>query len=275
MGAYTSKRWSWMSQPDVAEYGSEAEYEEEIAQRHFMCDRETFARLAARMRQWFPGKTVTAKDLRHGLSQAVDRAITRARTAASALRAHPRSATVKSLFQDAFAVSPDFVPEWRTAGAKWADLGELVAIRLEDVAKDLGDGSITFFCWDDLKTICQGADPEYDYRAATAGRDCKATSPSQMCLGKDFWVWWSNGDFDSMAAVLVHEALHDFFMCFVVHGSSTGGPDFTANTGGGPRRFRNANCYVLFMMRLAGKPLTACLRERCHDVEAHGCKRVS
>lgn len=275
MDAYTSKRWSWLSAaPGGAGY--EAEYEAEIAGRHFDCDPATFERLLRRLRAEFPGRvvTTTAEGLRSGLGAAVDLAVRRARAAAGALRARPRSAKVKSLFQDAFAVSPDFVPSWRTRDAGWADLGELVAIRLEDAANDLADGSIHFYCWNDARDICKG-DLE-KYRAETPGHPGGCVSgntpgPSKMCLGLEFWVWLIRGDFEKMAAVLIHEALHDFFMCFIIHGSAAGGANVTSDTHGGPRRFRNANCYVVFMMGYAGKDLPECTRSRCLNQPEEGC----
>jgi hypothetical protein len=256
---------------------SDLEYEAGVAQRRFDCPPGNFGRLLKRLRTLFPHKVITAtpEGLRRDLALAVAGAIKRARAAATVLRAHPRSSRVEKLFQDSFGVRSTFVPSWRTSGSSWADLGELVAIRLEKAAKDLADGSVTFSCSDDQKTVCK-SDPE-GYRAATAPPPTKCKTgntpgTSKMCLGKRFWVWWMNRDLESMSAVLVHEALHDYFMCFILHGG-TGGPDTTAD-GGGPRRFRNANCYVLFMMRYASKPLTPCLSERCHDLVTASCPRV-
>jgi hypothetical protein len=262
---------------ELAAHEDELEYEGGVAQRHFQCAPANFGRLLARLRTWFPHRHIaaTAEDLRRGLATAVNLAIRRARGAAAALRAHPRSAAVERNFQDAFGVRSTFVPSWRTSGAGWKDLGELVAIRLAKAAKDLADGSITFSCWDDRNTVCTG-NPENGYRASTPipGRRCVTgmAGPSKMCLGKRFWFWLFQRKFESMAAVLVHEALHDYFLCFIRHGGR-GGPDTTA-PGGGARRFRNANCYVLFMMRFAGKRLTPCLSERCHDVVTGNCARV-
>jgi hypothetical protein len=236
----------------------ELEYEARVS--HFTCAPDQLAQLSTTL-----GTPVTVAGLRNGLGTAVARAITRARAAAAQLRKTPRSAGVVSLFFDAFGVRPNFVPSWRTSDAKWADSGELVAIRLESAAKNLADGSIRFFCWDYTQAVC-GSAPS-SYRAATL------SGQSRMCIGQQFWQWWRAGNFNSMAAVVIHESLHDYFARFgtrpgVIHGSITTGA-------GGPFRFRNANCYVLFTMRLAGLPLTPCLRERCHDLNTAACPRVT
>jgi hypothetical protein len=240
-------------------YGEELEYEAGV--NHFTCANDQLAQLSAVL-----GTPVTVAALRRGLATAVRLAIKRARAAAAQLRKSPRSAGVERIFRDAFGVRTGFVPSWRSSNSKWADLGELVAIRLESAAKNLADGSMRYFCWDYTQAVC-GAPGPTTYRAATL------SGQSQMCIGQQFWQWWVGRNFESMAAVLIHEHLHDYFARFgqfmgVIHGSRTSGQ-------GGPLRFRNANCYVLFTMRLAGKPLTGCLRERCHDLNTAACPRVT
>ena len=240
-------------------YSEELEYEAGV--NHFTCANDQLAQLRAVL-----ATPVTVAALRGGLATAVRVAIKRANAAAAQLRKIPRSADVQRIFLDSFGVRTDFVPSWRASNSKWADSGELVAIRLESAAKNLAGGSMRYFCWDYTQVLC-GAPGPTGYRAATL------SGQSQMCIGQQFWQWWVGRNFESMAAVLIHEHLHDYFARFrkfmgVIHGSRTSGQ-------GGPLRFRNANCYVLFTMRLAGKPLTACLRERCHDLNTAACPRVA
>jgi hypothetical protein len=246
--------------PAIENWGNGHELEYEVGASNFNCAPDQLAQLSTTL-----GAPVTVAALRNGLRTAAARAVNRAKTAAAQLRKTPRSADVERLFVDSFGVRPSFVPSWRTANAKWADLGELVAIRLESAADHLAGGSIQFFCWDYTQAVC-GSAPS-SYRAATL------SGQSRMCIGQQFWGWWRAGNFDSMTAVLIHESLHDYFARFgtqrgVIHGSLTSGV-------GGPFRFRNANCYVLFTMRLAGLPLTPCLRERCHDLNTAACPRVT
>ena len=110
--------------------------------RHFACSAAELAQAQGAF-----GGPVTSEALRRGLNRALARGITMARAAAAALRARPRSAQVNGLFRAAFGLLPSVVPSWRTSSAKWVDLGDLVALRIEAAARILDDGSLRYFCW--------------------------------------------------------------------------------------------------------------------------------
>jgi hypothetical protein len=210
--------------------------------RHFACSAAELAQAQGAF-----GGPVTSEALRRGLNRALARGITMARAAAAALRARPRSAQVNGLFRAAFGLLPSVVPSWRTSSAKWVDLGDLVALRIEAAARILDDGSLRYFCWGSAAHCPGCADP-------TRYRACMSIGRSLMCIGRRFWKWLRARRFNFMAGTLVHEALHIYFET-VRHG---------------PKRFRNANCYVFFMMRFNHQGLPPHLRSRCDDPGAAG-----
>jgi hypothetical protein len=98
----------------------------------------------------FLGMSIPVATLRAAVESAAARAVSLATRAADALDRSRRTATTRQVFCEAFGVTPEFVPPWRATlrgVVRWRDLGELVAIRLRDVAKILDGGCIRYFCW--------------------------------------------------------------------------------------------------------------------------------
>jgi hypothetical protein len=189
------------------------------------------------------GTSTTVAALRKGVDRAAARAVNNARRTAAALRARPRGARINRLFRAAFGVPATTVPSWRPKSATWSDLGDLVAIRLENAAKILDGGWIKYFCWGSAThcSECTGAPTTYRACSSWKGRYL-------ICIGREFWTWFRHGRFARMAGTLLHEALHIYFRLTVGHG---------------PRRLANANCYVLLAWRFNSQAMTPCLRERC------------
>jgi hypothetical protein len=206
----------------------------------------------AAIRAFLALPTVTAPTLRAAVEAAAGRAVPLATRAADALDRSRRTDRTRRIFCEAFGVSPEFVPPWR-AGlrgvVRWRDLGELVAIRLKDVAKILDGGCIHYFCWGSPSHCpeCSGP-PTYFACSSFLGRYI-------ICLGQGFWRAWRAGDTATTASTLLHEALHIYFRRTVSDSGRSG----------------NANCYERFAVRLqnlALHPATAanCRAGSCPDI---------
>ena len=209
--------------------------------RHFTCDAADIAQIE----DWLQ-MSIPVAALRSGLETALARSVPQALRAAHALRASPRSARTKQLFREAFGVAPETIPRWRTARATWRDLGELVAIRLARAAEILNGMSIQYFCRGSQAHCSECTDPPTAYRACSSYR-----GHYLLCLGQQFWLWWRDQNYNSMASTLLHEALHIYFSRTVAH----------------ERRFNNANCYQLFVSRFNGIAPSQCVRERCIGID--------
>jgi OmpA family len=177
---------------------------------------------------------VTVSALRGAIEDAAGGAVSLARRGAASLDRTRRNAFIRSVFCEAYGVSPEFVPPWR-AGLHgvvgWRDLGELVAIRLRDVAKILDGGCIHYFAWGSPAHCpeCHDVPPNYFACSSFTGRYI-------ICLGAAFWRRWRSGDRVTTASTLLHEALHIYFRRTVSDRGRSG----------------NANCYERFVVRLHG-----------------------
>lgn len=191
------------------------------------------------------GKTLTEEDVRKIIRAIVVRALKLCKDAAAALRASPRAAATKKTFCRCFSVPPENVPAWRSGlkgKVNWKDLGELVAIRLENAAKILGGGFMSFFCWGSAARCPECTDSPNTYIA------CSSWGKRYViCLGKTFWQNWTKGEYSDMATTLLHEALHIYFSTTVAHSGRTG----------------NASCYQRFVLDSAGLAIPARLVTRC------------
>src|SRR5215472_2487442 len=203
--------------------------------RHFTCSTADLAQVTPIL-----GRPATRAALLAGVSRSVNRAIVMARAAAGALRPKPRSAHVTALFRSSFGALPTAVPSWRTPAAQWADLGELVALRLESAARILGDGSIRYFCWGSALHCPECTTLPTTYRACSSFQ-----ARSVICIGVQFWQWLRAGRFNFMASTLLHEALHIYFSFAAAHGAHTS----LRSGAAGPFRTVNANCYQSFVLR--------------------------
>jgi hypothetical protein len=176
--------------------------------------------------------SVSVATLRAALESAAGRAVSLAMRAANALDKSRRNATTRRIFCEAFGVTPEFVPPWRASlrgVVRWRDLGELVAIRLRDVAKILDGGCIHYFCWGSPAHCpeCTGSPTAYFACSSFRGRYI-------ICLGGLFWRAWRSGDTVTTSSTLLHEALHIYFGRTVSDRGRSG----------------NANCYERFAVRL-------------------------
>jgi hypothetical protein len=178
--------------------------------------------------------TVTVPALRAAVEVAAGRAVSLAlRGAASLDRAH-RTTFTRRVFCEAYGVNPEFIPPWRASlpgVVRWRDLGELVAIRLRDVAKILDGGCIHYFAWGSPAHCpeCSDVPPNYFACSSFLGRYI-------ICLGAAFWRAWRRGDTVTTASTLLHEPLHIYFRTTVSDRGRSG----------------NANCYERFVVRLHG-----------------------
>jgi hypothetical protein len=188
------------------------------------------------------GRAPLAGELQAAVERAAKLAVQLGTDGASALRASPRTAATNRFFQEAFSVSPDFVPPRRPAGATWRDLGELVAIRLSNAVRILEGGFIRYFCWGNPTHCPECPDDPPGYFA------CSSFGIRYViCIGTAFWRVYAAGDFDTMASTLLHEALHIYFGTTVTDDGRTG----------------NANCYERFVIRLAGRFLHPATAANC------------
>jgi outer membrane protein OmpA-like peptidoglycan-associated protein len=179
--------------------------------------------------------SVPVATLKAAVESAAARAVSLATKAATALDQANRTAAVRSVFCEAFGVMPEFVPPWRAtlrAVVRWKNLGELVAIRLRDVAKILDGGCIRYFCW-----ITTAHCPDCPQSAKDPGSRYACSDfhgRYLICLGGLFWKRWQEGDTVTTATTLLHEALHIYFRRTIQEQGRTG----------------NANCYERFVARL-------------------------
>lgn len=182
--------------------------------------------------------------LRAGLEAAAAGAASLAATAANSLDMPHRTRASRVAFCAAFGVAPDFVPPWRVSlrGVKWRDLGELVAIRLRDVAKILDGGCIRYFCWGSPAHCpeCHADPPTYFACSSFLGQYL-------ICLGPGFWQAWQAGDTVTTDLTLLHEALHIYFRRTVSHAGRTG----------------NAFCYESYATRINGLPVPQVTTQAC------------
>lgn len=178
--------------------------------------------------------SIPVATLRSVVETSAGGAVFLATAAATALDKPNRTNSIRATFCEAFGVMPEFVPPWR-AGLKgvvrWSDLGELVAIRLRDVAKILDGGCIHYFCWVTPANCpdCTGGDHAKHIFACSDfhGRYV-------ICLGGLFWQAWQAGDTVTTDSTLLHESLHIYFRTTVADRGRSG----------------NANCYERFAVRL-------------------------
>ena len=198
----------------------------------------------AAIRAFLKRPAITGSALRAAVEGAAARAVLLARRGAAALDRSRRTAKTRRLFCEAFGVTPEFVPPWRaglSGVVRWRDLGELVAIRLRDVAKILDGGCIHYFCWGSQAHCpeCPGA-PTYFACSSFLNRYI-------ICLGQGFWRAWQSGDTATTASTLLHEALHIYFGTTVSDRGRSG----------------NANCYERFAVRLQNLPLHPATNANC------------
>ncbi len=210
--------------------------------RHFTCSAADLTQIRA----WL-GTSPTCDQLRGGVETAVARIVPQTRRAVQALRARPRTAHTRQLFRAVFGVLPEAVPSWRTANSAWRDLGELVALRLERGIQilngsDTRGGYIRYFARGSSTHCPECTGQPTTYRACSSFQ-----GHYLICLGRPFWVWWRDRNFNAMGSTLLHEALHIYFNRTVAHA----------------RRFNNAACYQLFVSRINGITPNHCARERC------------
>jgi hypothetical protein len=127
--------------------------------------------------------------LRQAVETAAGNAVSWLWNAGAALRTSPRAARTRNLFCEAFGTTPEFVPAWRPANAKWIDRGDLVAIRLYDAAKILDGWWIHYYCWGDPRHCleCTRQPPTYFACSSFKGRYV-------ICLGQAFWKAWQAND---------------------------------------------------------------------------------
>jgi hypothetical protein len=182
--------------------------------------------------------------LRGAVEAAAREGISWIRQASGALQISPRSAHTRQLFKEAFGTTPEFVPTWRTKQSKWVDRGDLVAMRLNAVAKLLSGGWIRYYCWGDPAHCpeCTTKPPTY-FACSSWGKRYV------ICLGERFWTAWQNRDTATMASTLIHEALHIYFGKLIAHGEKG--------------RYGGADCYERFVVRLNGQFLHAATAAAC------------
>jgi hypothetical protein len=183
------------------------------------------------------GVAVAPATLRAAVEAAAAGAASLASTAANSLDILHRTRVSRVAFCAAFGVAPDFVPPWRATlhgAVKWRDIGELVAIRLRDVAKILDGGCIRYFCWGSPAHCPECHKDPPDYFACSSFR-----GQYLICLGPGFWQAWQASDTVTTDLTLLHEALHIYFRRTVSHNGRTG----------------NAFCYESYATRINGLPV--------------------
>jgi hypothetical protein len=188
---------------------------------------------------------VSIADLRAAVEASAGRAVSLATRAASTLDIPNRNRTSRVAFCAAFGVPPDFVPPWRATlhgKVNWRDLGELVAIRLRDVAKILDGGCIRYFSWGRSTHCpeCTADPPSYFACSSFQGKYI-------ICLGRPFWQAWHAGDTLNTDMTILHEPLHIYFRTNVADKGRTG----------------NAGCYESYVTRVLGLPIPAVTTALC------------
>jgi len=235
---------SQLSESLESEYESEYEWEGMAAQGSrctpagtrvgtFTCSDAERANIENLLSMSIPPATLKA-----AVESAAAGAVSLATRAATALDRSNRSNAIRSTFCEAFGVMPEFVPPWRATlrgVVRWKDLGELVAIRLRDVAKIVDGGCIHYSCW-----ITAGHCPDCGGVNAAGVYACSDFHGRYViCLGGLFWQRWQSGDTTTTQSTILHEALHIYFKTTV----------------GDQGRSGNANCYERFAVRLQNLPL--------------------
>ena len=207
--------------------------------KYFHCTAADQAKIEAALKM-----SILPGALRQAIETAAGNAVSWLWNAGAALRTSPRATQTKNLFCEAFGTSPEFVPSWRAANAKWIDRGDLVAIRLYAVAKLLDRGWIRYFCWGNPSycSECKSQPPTYFACSSWAKQYV-------ICLGKAFWKAWQALDEATLASTLLHEALHIYFGTLIAHGE----------TG----RYGNANCYERYVIRFNNKFLHSATNTAC------------
>lgn len=182
----------------------EHEYETQLSPtRLFSCSETERARVAAVL-----GRAgVTVAQLRNAVSVSIAQARREATGAARLLRALSRTTRTTDVFRGVFNVPPTFVPDWRPANARWRDLGDLVAIRLDRAAAILSGGHMHLFCWGSNAHCPECTDAATSYRACSSYR-----GSYRICIGQEWWQWFRQGYHGFMASTLLHEALHVYFV---------------------------------------------------------------
>jgi hypothetical protein len=212
------------------EYELEDSYEAQLSPtRLFSCSAAERAQVAAVLAR--PG--VTVGQLRNAVAASIAQARREATAAARLLRAHPRAANTTRVFRGVFNVPPTFVPDWRPANARWRDLGDLVAIRLERAASILGGGHMRLFCWGSAAHCAECTGAPTTYRACSSYR-----GSYRICIGREWWQWFRQGRRGFMASTLLHEALHVYFV-LEHHRAAIGRPSDN-----------NPHCYDTLVARL-------------------------
>lgn len=210
--------------------------------RHFECPAVDHTEVEKALRVSIP-----IPELRAAVQRALDLAVSLLNSAAPKLQISPRDASVRDLFRRCFGTTPEFVPAWKPASAKWVDRGDLVAIRLWAASKILAGGFIRFFCWGRQThcSECSDSPPTY-FACSSWGKQYV------ICLGSSFWTTPDGVDLNlNRAATLIHEAMHIYFGRLVGHGEKG--------------RYGDANCYVRFALEVNGKPIPGRVRTRCGD----------
>jgi hypothetical protein len=205
--------------------------------RFFHCSTADLARI-----QTVLGVSVSVATLRAALASRATRAVAWCWSASGALRVSPRTAATQALFREAFATAPGTVPTWKPANATWVDIGDLVALRLNNAAKILNGGWIHYFCLGSATHCPECTSPPSSYIACSSFK-----GRYLICLGEHFWRAWQSRAFATMSANLIHEALHIYFGRTVGHQGRTG----------------NASCYQRFVLRANGIALPSHLVTRC------------
>ena len=205
--------------------------------RFFHCSTADLARIQTVLQA-----SVSVATLRAALASAARRAVRLCWNASGILRISPRSAATQQLFHEAFATRPETVPTWKPTNATWVDIGDLVAVRLNNAAKILNGGWINYFCLGSATHCPECTDPPSGYISCSSFK-----GRYLICLGEHFWLSWRHRRFVTMAANLIHEALHIYFGRTVGHSGRTG----------------NASCYQRFVLRANRIALPAHIADRC------------
>lgn len=218
------------------------EFEAELSPtRLFSCTAPELARVSHTV-----GRTVTAAEARRAVSDAMGLARREATAVATALRAHRRSSRTTRIFRSVFNVPPTFVPNWRPANATWRDIGDLVAIRIDNAARILVGGHMRVFCWGSAARCPECTSPPTSYVACSSYR-----GRYHICLGEQWWQWYRGGQRGFIASTMMHESLHIYFR-LEHHKATTGRPSVN-----------NIFCYEALVALLMGRALKPGLRDRC------------
>ena len=209
--------------------------------RLFSCTAPELARVTAAV-----GRNVTAAEARRAVGGAMSLARREATAVARALRAPVRSSATTRAFRSVFNVPPTFVPNWRPANATWRDLGDLVAIRIDNAARILVGGHMRVFCWGSAARCpeCTRLPTKYVACSSYRGR-------YHICLGQKWWQWYRDGQRGFIASTLMHESLHIYFR--LEHQKATVGRPSASNI----------FCYETLIALMMGRSLKPGLRDRC------------